>query len=426
MGNRAAEQSLAVEPPLAWRPLTLVLLALVFAVNFMDRQIVAILSEPIRREFDLSDTQVGLLYGLAFGVVYSAAGIPLARWADRANRATVINVCLAVFSAMTIACGLAMSYAQLLLARIGVAVGEGGTNPASHSLIADLYPEARRGTAMAVFALGPNAGIVLAFAFGGALGQAWGWRSALVAMGAAGLALALLGAWLLEDAPRKASRAAPLPGTLAECLRALFALRSMRHLLLAVIAASIAVYAAIGWLPAFLMRSHGMGTASAGLALAVLLGVLGAVGTLAGGVLADRLGARDPAWRLGVVAVGFAAAVPLWAAALIVPHTAAALACLVLPAALLCFYLAPTFAAIQSLAAPGMRALAAALFIMIGSVAGLGIGPVAVGMLSDALRGGYGADSLRLAMLVIVPLLAWSAAHFHLAGRSLAADLARR
>lgn len=425
MGNRGAEQTLTVEPPLAWRPLTLALLALVFAVNFMDRQIVAILAEPIKRELELSDAQVGLLYGLAFGVVYSAAGIPLARWADRANRATVISACLALFSVMTMACGLAAGYVQLVLARIGVALGEGGTNPASHSLIADLYPEARRGTAMALFALGPNAGILLAFAFGGAIGQAWGWRAALVAMGAAGLALAALTAWLLEDAPRSAARA-PLPGTLAQCLRELLARRSLRHLLLAVIPVSIAAYAAIGWLPAFLIRSHGMGTAAAGGALALLLGVLGGIGTLAGGVLADRLGARNPAWRLRVVAAGFALTLPLWPAALLVSDKTLALAFLALPCAVLCFYLAPTFAAVQSLATPGTRALAAALFIMIGSVAGLGIGPLAVGMLSDALRPGYGTDSLRLAMLLIVPLLAWSAAHYHLAGRSLAADLARR
>lgn len=426
MGNRGAEQTLTVEPPLAWRPLTLALLALVFAVNFMDRQIVAILAEPIKRELELSDAQVGLLYGLAFGVVYSAAGIPLARLADRANRATVISACLAVFSAMTMACGLAASYAQLVLARIGVAFGEGGTNPASHSLIADLYPEARRGTAMAVFALGPNAGILLAFAFGGAIGQAWGWRAALLAMGAAGLALAALTAWLLEDAPRSAAAHAPLPGTLTQCLGELLAQRSLRQLLLAVIPASIAAYAAVGWLPAFLIRSHGMGTAAAGGALALLLGVLGGIGTLAGGILADRLGARDPAWRMRVVAAGFAITLPLWPAALLLSDTTLALALLALPCAVLCFYLAPTFAAVQSLATPGTRALAAALFIMIGSVAGLGIGPLAVGMLSDALRPAYGADSLRLAMLLIVPLLAWSAAHYHLAGRSLAADLARR
>lgn len=412
--------------PLAGRPLTLALLAAVFAVNFMDRQIVAILSEPIKHEFALSDAQVGLLYGLAFAVVYSTAGIPIARWADRADRARVINASLVLFSLMTLACGLAASYAQLLLARIGVAVGEGGTNPPSHSLIADLYPESRRGTAMAVFALGPNAGILLGFAFGGVIGQAWGWRAALLAAGAAGLAVAGLTTWLLKDPPRKAAAQDPAPGSLARCVRELFRRRSMRHLFIGAAVMSIAAYAAIGWLPAFLIRSHGLGTAAAGTVLAILLGVLGGLGTLAGGVLADRLGARDAAWRLRVVAVALLAAVPFWPAALLVAPPAAAIACLVFPAAVLGFYLAPTFAAVQSLADPAMRALAAALLLLAGSLVGLGLGPLLVGVLSDALRLAHRADSLRLALLVVVPLFLWSATHYYAASRSLAADLALR
>jgi predicted MFS family arabinose efflux permease len=423
MASRVASH--AMDAPLS-RPLTLALLAAVFAVNFMDRQIVAILSEPIRLELGLSDTQVGLLYGFAFAVVYSIAGIPIARWADRADRARIISGSLALFSAMTIACGLAASYAQLLAARIGVAVGEGGTNPASHSLIADLYPEERRGTAMAVFALGPNAGILLGFAFGGAIGQAWGWRAALLAAGAAGLVLAALTTWLLHDAPRAVAATSPTETSPGRALRSLFRHASMRHLFLGGAVMSIAAYAAIGWLPAFLVRSHGLGTAAAGVVLAVLLGGLGGAATLAGGWLADRLGARDPAWRLRVVAVALVVAAPFWPAALLVSHPLAALACLAVPAAALCFYLAPSFAAVQSLAEPSTRALAAALLLLVGSLIGLGLGPLAVGVLSDALRPAHGADSLRFALLVTVPLLAWSAAHYYAASRTLAADLERR
>jgi predicted MFS family arabinose efflux permease len=400
------------------RPLTLVLLLAVFAVNFMDRQIVAIVSEPIRLEFGLSDAQIGLLYGLAFAVVYSAAGIPIARWADRVNRAHIINGSLIVFSVMTMACGLAGSYAHLLAARIGVAMGEGGTNPSSHSLIADLYSEAQRGTAMAVFALGPNFGILLGFAFGGAIGQAWGWRSALLAAGAAGLALAVLTSWLLKDTARVRSPAPP-SASLAECVRALFRHPAMRHLFLGGAVMSIAAYAAIAWLPAFLIRSHGMGMADAGLTLAILLGGVGGVGTLLGGWLADRLGARQRAWRLHVVAVALVGAAPFWPAAMLVADPRIALACLVVPAAALCVYLAPTFAAVQTLAEPRMRALAAAVLLLVGSLIGLGLGPVLVGALSDSLRQSHGADSLRVAMLAIVPLMLWSAGHYFLAGRAL-------
>src|SRR5262245_2498018 len=195
----------------------------------MDRQIVAVLREPIKREFGLSDAEIGLLCGFSFGVVYSTVGIPLARWADRANRAHVINLSLALFSVMTLACGVAASYAQLLAARIGVAAGEGGTNPPSHSLIADLFPPASRATAMGIFGLGPALGILLGFAFGGVVGQLWGWRAALLAAGAAGLALAALTSLLLKDPLRAAARAAPPRESLFECLRSILRSPSMRH-----------------------------------------------------------------------------------------------------------------------------------------------------------------------------------------------------
>ena len=321
---------------------------------------------------------------------------------------------LVLFSATTIACGLAATYPQLLLARIGVALGEGGTNPASHSLIADLYPEGRRATALGVFALGPNLGILLGFGFGGVIGQAWGWRAALVAAGVTGLAVAGLSGWLLREPQRAAaSRPVPPPGSAA----ALFRQPAVPHLFAGAALMSMAAYGSIGWLPAFLVRTHGFGTASAGLALALLFGGVGALGTLLGGVLADRLGARDPAWRVRVVAAALLVAAPFWLLALIVPRPAGALACLVVPAAALCFYLAPTFAAVQSLAMPSARALAAALLLLVGSVVGLGLGPALVGLLSDALRPAYGEDSLRLALLLVVPLVLWSAAHYHAASR---------
>jgi MFS family permease len=187
-----------------------------------------------------------------------------------------------------------------------------------------------------------------------------------------------------------------------------------------------AVYAAIGWLPALLIRSHGLGTASAGVVLALLLGGLGAAGTLAGGWLADRLGARNPAWRLRIVALGQLVTVPFWLGALLAGQPAAAIAFLAVPSVALCFYLAPTFATVQSLAEPTSRALAAALLILVGSLIGLGLGPLAVGALSDALRPAYGPESLRVALVALVPLLCWSAAHYHAASRTLMADLGAR
>jgi predicted MFS family arabinose efflux permease len=412
------------------RRLTLALLLAIFALNFMDRQIVAILSEPIKREFALSDAEVGLLYGVAFAVVYSTVGIPIARWADRANRVRIINASLALFSLMTVACGLAAGYWQLLLARIGVGVGEGGTNPPSHSLIADLYPVDRRSTAMAVFALGPHAGILLGFVLGGVVGQLWGWRAALITAGMAGLVVALVTSRLLKEPASSqphadAPRGTAAPGVRAS-LRSMFRHPSMRHMFVGSAVASIAAYAAIGWLPAFLMRSHGLGPAAAGSLLALLLGAVGGAGTLAGGLLADRLGRHEPAWRLRVVGVAFLGVVPFWVAALLAGQAAGTVALLVVPAAALAVYLGPTFAMVQSLVEPTMRAFAAAVLLFVGSLIGLGAGPVLVGLLSDALRATHGAESLRLALLVVVPLYLWSAAHYLAASRTLSADLRAR
>jgi MFS family permease len=198
---------------------------------------------------------------------------------------------------------------------------------------------------------------------------------------------------------------------------------SMRHMFVGGAVASIAAYAAIGWLPAFLIRSHGLGPAAAGSLLALLLGAVGGAGTLLGGLLADRLGRRDPAWRLRVVVVAFLGVAPFWAAALLAGQAAGAIALLVVPAAALAVYLGPTFAMVQSLVEPTMRAFAAALLLFVASLVGLGAGPVVVGLLSDALRATHGPESLRLALLVVVPLYLWSAAHYLAASRTLSADL---
>ena len=427
--HKVESQTVAAAPAesRARRRLTLALLLAVFALNFTDRQIIAILSEPIKREFGLSDAQVGLLYGLAFAVVYSTVGIPIARRADRANRARIITASLALFSLMTVACGLAVSYWQLVLARIGVGIGEGGTNPPSHSLIADLYPVHRRSTAMAVFALGPHAGILLGFLLGGVVGQLWGWRAALFTAGATGLALAVVTSRLLEEPSRESQHAGARDGAAAPAVRAslrsMFRHPSMRHMFIGAALASVAAYAAIGWLPAFLIRSHGLGPAAAGTVLALLLGVLGGAGTLLGGVLADRLGQRDPAWRLRVVVVALLAVVPFWAAALLTGELAAAIAFLVVPTAALVVYLGPTFAMVQSLVEPTNRAFAAAVLLCVGSLVGLSAGPVLVGILSDALHATHGPESLRMALLVVVPLYLWAAAHYFAASRTLSADL---
>jgi predicted MFS family arabinose efflux permease len=312
--------------------LALAILLGVFAINFMDRQIVAILAEPIKRDLNLSDTEIGLLYGFAFAVLYTSAGIPIARLADRSNRARIIGWSLVLFSAMTLVCGLAMNYWQFLVGRVGVAIGEGGTNPPSHSIIADSFPFSRRTTAMAVFSLGPNIGILVGFLVAGWVAQLWGWRLAFVVAGVGGLAFALLCLRFLQEPSRDLARVAgrdPLSGRAV--IGSLLGQASMRHLLAGASVFSVAVYALVGWLPSLLIRSHGFSTGAAGTILALLLGAVGGFGTLGAGLIADRLGSRDPAWRLQTVVLVLVAAAPLWAAVFLIRDSIAMVTLLVIP-----------------------------------------------------------------------------------------------
>jgi MFS family permease len=399
---------------------TLLILLGVFSINFMDRQILAILAEAIKQELSLSDTQIGLLYGFAFAALYATAGIPIARYADRANRASIINWSLVAFSVMSAACGLAVSYWELIGARIGVAVGESGTNPPSHSIIADLFPVNRRSTAMAVFSLGPHLGLLLGFVVGGWVGQFWGWRVAFLVAGLSGLVFVVPSVMFLRNPG--GNRSTPRLPQFRAAVSALFVRRSARHLFAGATIFTAVAYSVVGWLPSMLMRS-GFSIGVTGSILALLLGLAGAAGTLLGGMLADRLGRPDPAWRLRVVALVLLLMAPAWAAAFLVGGAIATLGLLVLPAGLLGFYLGPTFAMVQSLAPPETRATAAAALLFLGNTVGLGLGPVAIGALSDALLPIAGQDSLRLALLTIVPLCLWAAYHYNVAASCIGIDI---
>lgn len=413
--------------PLTNSRLTLAVLLSVFAINFMDRQILALLVEPIKTDMGLSDTQIGLLYGFAFAVLFATAGIPIARAADRGNRARIVNWALVVFSLMTAACGLATSYWQLLAARVGVAIGEGGTNPPSHSIISDLYPIERRSTAMAIFALGPHVGLLLGFLVGGWIAQLWGWRAAFLVAGLIGLLFAAVSfACLREPAARQVDGVdAVEPPPAVAVLQTLMRHASLRHVFAGAALFSIAVYAVVGWLPSFLIRGHGLSTGVVGTVLALVIGLLGGAGTMFGGWVADRLGARDPGWRLGAVAIALVVMAPFWTIVFLTSDTTILLALLAIAGALLGFYLGPTFAMVQSLVDPSMRATAAACLLFVFNIVGLGLGPLAVGVLSDALQPDFGPKSLGIALLLVPPFCVWAAYHYYAAARTIGSDLAR-
>jgi predicted MFS family arabinose efflux permease len=396
--------------------ITLWILLVVYVFNFIDRQIVNILAEPIARDLDLSDTQIGLMTGLAFALFYTVLGIPIARFADRGttSRPKVIAVALAVWSAMTALCGLAQNFAQLLLARIGVGVGEAGCTPPAHSLISDMVPPERRASALAFYSLGIPVGTLLGMIIGGTLADHVGWREAFVIVGLPGVALALVVLFVIKD-PRHSDAAAilrgknqpaalPLGQAVAEVMRS----RAFVLLLFAGSAASFLAYGKTTWTTIFFQRTHDLTPGQVGLWFGLLGGVAGILGTWAGGYLADRFGAKNRRHVLSAPAIGMALAVPLAIAAYHAPSWPLALALLFIPTVCNSFYYGPTYSAAQGLVPVRARAIAAASLLFFQNLIGLGLGPLFFGMLSDWLQPTYGADSVRYvlygaAMLGLVP-----------------------
>jgi predicted MFS family arabinose efflux permease len=402
-------------------PRILAILLVVSAVAYMDRQILAILIEPIKHELNVSDTQAGLLYGFTFAAFFALLGVPVAKRTHRANRSRIIVRSLLVFSTMTVLCGFAVSYWQLLAARVGVGVGEAGTNPASQSMIADYYPLQRRSGAMAIFATGPHLGILLGFAVGGLLGSLVGWRQAFVVAGCMSLAVTVLvRVFLREPLQAVPASVAVVPVVpVRSVAAALWQHASMRHVFAGAAIGNVATAALTGWLGSFLVRSHGFSVGAAGTLLALVLGVLGGAGVVGGGWLADRMGARAARWRLQIPAIGMLICVPCWAILFADVGMPATLVALMIGAALLTFHIGPTFAIVQSAVPPPMRALAAALLLLVVSLIGFGFGPLLIGRLSDVVAARYGAESLRVALLVVPLLYAWAACHYYAAARAL-------
>lgn len=400
------------DEPAYQRRLTLALLGAVFAVHFLDRQLLAILIPPIKAELALSDTALGLLSGFVLTVMLSTVGLVIARLADRSDRARIITWSLALFSAMTALCGLATGFWQLLAARVGVGIGEGGTNPASHSLIADLFPTHQRAAAMAAYCIGPHAGLVLAFGLGGWLGQTVGWRATFIIVGALGLVLALVTRVGLRDPrPRGWSReATPVPW--AVVVGSMLRSRVLRHLVAGGTLATAAALGLVTWLPALLTRAHGFTLAASGLALALAFGLGGAIGTYLFGRWSDAAGRARPARKPGLLAGCQLLLALLWAVALLIQDPLVAMVALLVPCLLTGAYIGPTLALVQDAVDPRTRAFSAAVLLLVVNLVGGGSGPLAVGVASDALRDAFGAQSLRYGLLAMPLLLAWSAYHY--------------
>ena len=402
------------------------ILVVVYTFNFIDRQILSILLQPVKDDLGLSDTAMGMLTGFAFAAFYATLGIPIARFADRSNRRNLVAWALGIWSIMTALSGLAQNFWHLLAARIGVGIGEAGCSPPAHSMIADYYPADQRATALGIYSLGIPFGIMFGLFAGGWINEFFGWRAAFFIVGLPGILLALLVRFSLREPPRGMAEgradSADQP-SVGETLHYLWAKKSFRHMSFASALTAFVGYGFITWAPSFLTRSFGMGTGEIGTWFGLILGIPGGIGIALGGYLADRFGAHDPKWFLWTTAVALIICVPLNIVVFISTNSTTALLAMILPVLLGNFYQATTFSQTQGISALRMRAVSAGILLFILNIIGLGLGPQLVGILSDVLNPEYGDESLRYALLICSLVYLWAAAHYFIAGRHLGGDL---
>lgn len=374
--------------------LVLTLLLLAYILNFLDRQILGILAQPIKAELRLSDAQFGALGGTAFALLYSVLGIPLAMLADRTSRSAVVAGSLAVWSAFTALCGTAAGFWQLFLYRVGVGVGEAGGVAPSYALIAEYFPPDRRARALAIFSLGIPVGLGGGAFIGAHLAAWFGWRTAFIIMGVFGVALAPMLRLVVRDLPRaSAAKQAPLTDVFP-----IIAKKPAFWLLaFGASASSLCGYGLALWTPSIMMRSFDLSLIQAGNFLASLIVIGGCAGVFAGGWFADRLGSSDRGWYAKLPAIAWLITAPTFVAGFFAPNLWLAWILLLIPNALNILWLGPVVTAVQHLVPAHMRATASASFLLINNLVGLGIGPWLIGRASDSLKAIYGADALRTA-----------------------------
>ncbi|MEN3951094.1 MFS transporter [Iodidimonas sp. SYSU 1G8] len=408
------------------RRYTMFLLVLVYTSSFIDRSIINILIPPIKEAFQVSDTAMGLLTGLAFAVFYATLGLPVALLADRSNRRNIIAWAVAIWSGMTALCGAAQNYWQLAAARVGVGIGEAGAGPPAHSMIADLYPVHERTSAMAIYSWGIHLGLMFGALAGGWIAQFFGWRAAFLVVGLPGLLLALLVRFTMTEPARGLTGApghAPAKQDIMAAFRHMWQTPTLRHTVIGCTLVAVVGYGVSSWGAAFLVRSHGLSLGEVGTYTGLIGGSMGILGAITAGKIADRLSVTDPRWTPWIVALCKVIALPLVFLFYLPDTLWIALIAFVPMIALAATYQGSTFAMVQTLSPAGMRAQASAILLFIINLIGLGLGPTAVGALSDALMPYYGQDSLRYALLIVSVLGLWGAWHYYLAGRYYREDL---
>ena len=362
----------------------LIALTGVFVLNALDRQILIILLEDIKQEFTLSDSQLGLLSGFAFVAIYITMSIPAAYLADRKNRSKLITLALAMWSIMTVLCGTAQNYLQLMLARFGVGIGESPCTPAAHSMIADTYPQRHRTTALAFYGSGYFAGAFLGFALGGWIADQYGWRAAFFAVGAPGILFAVL-AWFFLKEPARRTPTSSDTLSFIESITALWKIRAFRWY---VMGGSLALFGYAGlmtWLPTFMIREYGSSKAEIGAILGLIVGLGGISAAMGFGILTDKLASKDRRWNLWIPILIFSASAPATAAAFLIQDMTLTLLLCAIPIAISSAFSAPMISISQQIVSSNLHGMVTAMIFLCNNLIGFGLGPLAVGMVSDYL-----------------------------------------
>jgi len=402
----------------------LVVLLIILAFNYVDRLALGLVLQSIKADLNLSDTQLGLLSGLAFALFYSLMGIPIARWADRGNRVVIISITTALWSVAVALCGLAGSFWQLAAIRVGVAVGEAGCIPPAHSLIADQFARSERARALSVYSLGGPLSMVIGYFVAGWLNQIYGWRVMFLLIGLPGLGLAVW-AWLGLHEPRRLTTPIKEPAqpNVREACALLLKNTTYRHLVLCFSVVLFFTYGITLWQPAFFMRSYGLKSGQLGTWFALIYGIGGFLGTYAGGEWATRYAANNERLQLKAMAIALACFAVVSGLIYLSSNLYVALALTGLAAAGGSMINGPLFAIVQTLMPQRLRAVSISLIYLFGNLVGMGLGPLAIGALSDRFRPWAGEESLRYSLLVLCPGYLWAAWHLWRGGRTVQRDI---
>ncbi len=407
---------------------TLGVLTFVSILDWADRALISVVAEPLRHEFELSDTELGFSMAFAFGIIRVFIGIPVGRLADTHNRRNILAAALAIWSVMTVAFGMARNYTQLILARVVIGAGTTGAYPPTVSMISDLFPLRKRGFAMGIFNTGSVIGFSLGMAVGAMLVELYGWRTAMITFGLFGVVLAVLLFLILKEPLRRDSRGEEIttvePPPLREVLRFMLGQRSLFHVLMAFILVNIMDAVSGFWTTSFYVRSHGMSIGEAGTALGVVWLVAGLVGVLSGGYLLDYLGRRDIRWHSWMLCAVALLSLPAWLLAFLSPSVTLALTGSFLSTLVFSMWYAPLQTLFTGLVGTQMRAVAYSTLSIFLYVA-YSLGPIITGYVSEQMEPSAGEDSLRYALVVSLSLLVWAAWHFYRAAETLKEDYDR-